>query len=846
MLIPLSWLAEYVDLPELAGPHEVAADLVKVGLEEESMIESDITGPLVVGKVLTKEPEPQKNGKVVNWCSLDVGRGDDDPQWIVCGAHNFEVGDFVVAALPGAVLPGNFAISPRKTYGHVSAGMMCSSAELGLGEGGDGIITLGAWGIHDVAPGTDALPLLGLTGRDAQVVELNITPDRGYCFSVRGIAREYVHARGLSVSKDFRDPMFVSAPDPTDTGFPVTLDDVDPQLEIPGCSRFVTRVVRGIDMTKESPLWLKRRLTLAGMRPISLVVDVTNYVMLAVGQPMHAYDLATVDAEHGLTVRRARSGETIKTLDGQDRTLHPQDLLICDGPEGARAVGIAGVMGGAATEVSASTTDVLIESAWFDPLSVSRSARRHKLPSEASKRFERGVDTHIQAKAAQLVVDLLVKYGGGKDSGRVTDEGMPRPGLAFDIDAQQPGRIAGVYYPHDEVVRILEEIGCSVEDRDDRLTVRPPSWRPDLACTEDLTEEIARIHGYDNIPSVLPQARHGRGLTHAQAVRRRVASTCASLGLTEVMALPFVGADCFDDLQCAPDDGRRKALRLANPLNTEQPLMRPELLCSLPETVTRNVARGHEDVAIFEMSRVVVPPTEALTAPILGVDDKPSAQELEDLLAQIPAQPLHLAGILTGQWVPAGWQGDGRAADWADAVAIVRQLCDMLRVEVTVEAAQYAPWHPGQCARFFVAGELLGHAGALHPKAVEALQLPEGAVAFEINVDVLVQASQARVLPEPLSTFGVVKEDIALIVDDSVTAADVEAALREGGGALLESVKLFDVYTGDKLGDGKRSLAFALRMRAPNRTMNAQESAQVRGAAVAVAEHRFEAVLRDK
>ncbi|MDR1118080.1 MAG: phenylalanine--tRNA ligase subunit beta, partial [Bifidobacteriaceae bacterium] len=405
MLIPLPWLAEYTPLGGRDG-EAVAAALVSVGLEEEAVRGSGVTGPLVAGRVLEAQPEPQKNGKTINWCQVDVGAAHGGVRGIVCGAHNFSAGDKVAVALPGAVLPGPFPIASRKTYGHVSDGMICSAAELGLGEDHSGIIVLDRLGL-DPEVGADLIPLLHL---DEQTVEINVTPDRGYCFAVRGVAREFAHATGAP----FRDPALVSTPPASGDGFAVELADAAPIHGRPGCDRFVARVVRGCAASGPSPLWMQRRLTQAGMRPISLAVDVTNYVMLELGQPLHAYDLAGVAAP--IVVRRAAAGERLTTLDGVDRPLDPEDLLITDSPDGGRAsrvLGLAGVMGGASSEVEESTRDLLIEAAHFDPVSVARTSRRHKLGSEAARRFVRGAVPDLPPRAAPRGGDGLRDSGGG-------------------------------------------------------------------------------------------------------------------------------------------------------------------------------------------------------------------------------------------------------------------------------------------------------------------------------------------------------------------------------------------------------------------------------------------------
>ncbi|MFP5251531.1 MAG: phenylalanine--tRNA ligase subunit beta, partial [Actinomycetes bacterium] len=494
MRVPLSWLREWVDVPSTgdvaADAEHVHAALVRVGLEEEGVHGGALTGPIVVGEVLDFVEEPQSNGKTIRWCQVRTGTtpdGEPEVRGIVCGARNFMIGDLVVVSLPGAVLPGPFPISARKTYGHVSDGMIASARELGLGDDHDGILRLAEIGI-EAEPGSDAIALLGL---DDVAVEVNVTPDRGYTLSIRGIAREYSHSTGAP----FRDPAKALEVGEGE-GFTVVVDDQGPVRDRRGCDVFVTRAVRGIDATRPTPPWMVSRLSLAGIRSISLPVDITNYVMLELGQPVHAYDLAALVG--GITVRRARAGEKIVTLDDQQRVLDAEDLLICDddGP-----IGIAGVMGGASTEVSASTTDVLIEAANFDPVSIARSARRHKLPSEASKRFARGVDPLVAAPAAQRVVDLLVELAGGTadDLGSAWVEAKRPESIA--LAEGYVDRLIGVDYSLDEVTDSLGAVGCRLKPEGDGWLVEPPSWRPDLVDAPSLAEEVARIVGYDRIPS---------------------------------------------------------------------------------------------------------------------------------------------------------------------------------------------------------------------------------------------------------------------------------------------------------------------------------------------------------
>jgi phenylalanyl-tRNA synthetase beta chain len=860
MRAPLNWLGEYVELPAGVTAEQVAAELVRVGLEEEAVHGGgDITGPLVVGQVLEFVEEPQKNGKTIRWCQVDVGEhglpqpdGSFGPRGIVCGARNFIVGDKVVVCLPGAVLPGGFAIAARKTYGHVSDGMICSARELGLGDDHAGIIRLVEWEMDDVPAGADAIDLLGLA---EETVEVNVTPDRGYALSLRGIAREYRHATGAK----FTDPALVEVPAPTEDGFEVRLEDDEPIRGQLGCDRYVARVVHGVDSTARSPRWLQRRLEQAGMRPISLAVDVTNYVMLAVGQPLHAFDLHRLTGP--IVVRRARPKERLTTLDDVDRALDPEDLVITDGG-GTRVLALAGVMGGASSEVHAGTTDLLIECAHFDQVTVARTARRHKLSTEASKRYERGVDTELADRAAELAVRLLVEFGGGT-AGPVTDVGEPRAGRAIRMSWDLPNQVTGCTWHRAEVIESLTEIGCTVSaegaevleselsgavvevTESDVLVVQVPSWRPDLRIGVDLVEEVARLRGYEHIPSILPIAPPGRGLTHGQQLRRSVARALAEHGLVQVLTYPFVGAAIHDAFGLPADDARRVALKLANPLSDEQPFLRTSVLSTLVEAVRRNVGRGFTDLGLFEIGSVTRPVPGARPAGRPTVETRPSAADLADLDAALPAQPLRAAIVLTGLRELPGWNGAGRPADWTDAVDAALLIARTVGVTVTVtKDADHAPWHPGRCARLEINGTLFGHAGELHPKVVAALGLPARTVAAEVDIDVLIAASGAVVKAEPISTFPMAKEDVALVVDEGVPAAEVQAALVAGAGELLESVRLFDVYTKPPIEPGQRSLAFALRFRAPDRTLTTEETLAARDSAVAAATAATGATLR--
>ncbi|MEU7416169.1 phenylalanine--tRNA ligase subunit beta [Streptomyces antibioticus] len=836
MRVPLSWLREYVDLPATETGRDVQAKLVSAGLEVETVehLGADLKGPLVVGQVLSIE-ELEGFKKPIRFCTVDVGtaNGTGEPQEIVCGARNFAVGDKVVVVLPGAVLPGGFAIAARKTYGKTSHGMICSSDELGMGDDGTkGIIVLPP----ETEVGKDAIELLELVD---EVLDIAVTANRGDCLSIRGVAREAAIAYGLPL----RDPALIDVPAPNAFGYPVQVS------EPLGCDRFTARTVTGLSPEARSPIWLKRRLQKVGMRPISLAVDVTNYVMTELGQPLHAYDRARVRGTIG--VRRAAEGEQIVTLDGVTRKLHAEDLVITDdrGP-----IGLAGVMGGADTEIADhddlenSTTDVVVEAAHFDAVSIARTARRHKLSSEASRRFERGVDPAAAAAAAQRTVDLLVLLAGGTAEAGVTEVTTPSGPHTIALPADHPDKVAGVHYGRETVVRRLQEIGCDVYGQDE-LIVTVPSWRPDLTEINDLAEEVIRLEGYENLPSTLPKPPSGRGLTHRQRLHRRVGRALAGAGYVEAPNYPFIGEGVFDQLGLDADDPARRVVKLTNPLNDEEPALRTTLLPGLLAALRRNDGRGTHDLALFETGLVFHPREGAGAAGHLPVDRRPTDAELAALDAVLPEQPRHAAVVLAGAREQAGWWGKGRPADWADAVEAGRAVAREAGAELLVRRGQYGPWHPGRCAEFAVLVDgterVVGHAGELHPRVVKALGLPARTCAMELNLDVLEAVGDDTPQAPSISTFPVATQDVALVVDSFVPHADVEAALREGAGELLEGIRLFDVYVNDdQLGEGRTSLAYALRFRAADRTLTVDEASAARDAAVALAGERTGAVLR--
>lgn len=842
MRVPLSWLREHADLPDVPA-RDIANKLIFAGLEVETVesVGADLRG-IRIGEVLDVA-ELTGFRKPVFSCQVEVG--DGAPRGIVCGATNVAVGARVPVALPGAVLPGGFQITARKTYGQVSDGMICSARELGLGEAHDGILVLPA----DAEVGADAVQVLGL--RD-DVLDIAVTPDRGYCWSIRGVAREAALAFDVAFRDPAGEPAASRPPGPVQSqpepGYPVIVAD---RL---GCVRYVARSVTGLDPAATTPLQFQRRLLLAGMRPISLAVDVTNYVLLDLGQPLHAFDRARLDG--AVVVRRAAAGERLRTLDGADRALDPDDLLITDG---SGPIALAGVMGGGPTEVGPDTTDLLIEAAHFDPYVVARTARRHKLATEASKRFERGVDDALPPVAARAAMDLLVAWGGAKAAPEVTDVDSRQPRSTIQLAADLPGRVAGRAYPPATVRRRLIDVGCEVTEEAGAFPVRPPSWRPDLRRPIDLADEVIRLEGYDTVPTSVPLAPAGRGLSRSQRRRRQLAQSMAGAGYVETPTYPFLAPEVLAALRLPAGDPRGRAVVLANPLDDGEPLLRTTLLPGLLGALARNVSRGFADLALYELGPVFRTRTTAGPVPRPPGGLRPDDQVLAALDAALPEQPLHLAVVLTGLRQPGGWWGPGRPAGWADAIEAGRRAGRSVGVAVAVRQAEQAPWHPGRCAELFAGpdagrsgsdGEVLGYAGELHPGVLEALGLPPRTCALELDVQALLARAGG---PEygwdtgsapAVSSYPVATVDVALVVEEAVPAAAVQAALRAGAGELLEAVDLFDVYRGEQAGAGNKSLAYGLRLRAADRTLTAPEITAARDAAVRAASAATGAVLR--
>ena len=882
MRVPLSWLREYAPVPEGTAAAEIAARLTLAGLEVESVetvghdVRGVVTGVVLAVEELTGFKKPIRYCRVADSAEMAAG-APEDAYGVICGAANFTAGDKIAFARPGAVLPGGFEITERKTYGHVSQGMICAVDELGIGDDHSGIMVLPP----DTPLGVDFVTYAGL--RD-EVFEIAVTPDRGYAVSVRGVARELASAYGVPFTDPAERDSSSVAPEASDLAaiggdLAATSADVYPAsiADPTACDRFVLREVRGFDPGAPTPVRMAVRLARCGMRSISLAVDVTNYLMLELGQPLHAFDRSALSGP--IVVRRASPGEKLQTLDHVSRTLHPDDILITDssGP-----ISMAGTMGGLATEISGTSTDLVIEGAHFDPVGTAKMARRHKLHSEASYRFERGVDRELPLRATARAAALLSALGGGDVVPGATHAEVPVDRPVITMAADYPDRVAGAAYGLEVVTRRLTEVGCSV--RETRapapsvapwraavpggdavsaavtaetthvpvLEVAPPSWRPDLTDPADLAEEVIRLQGYVNIPARMPRALAGHGLTVRQRLIRAIGRTLAGAGFTEARVEPFAPATDADNLMLPPEDERRPAVVIANPLSDGEPHLRTTLLPGLLRAAVRNIGRGFGDLALFESGMVFRPrPGAAAAAPILATDRGPTVAEQSRLEAALPDQPTLVAGVLTGHRELPGWWGPGRAASWADAIEAARSAATACHLEFDVRAAQAPPWHPGRCAALYVRGGsegewLAGYAGELHPRVIAAYGLPARACAFELDFGVLAAAAEAAgpVRGPALPSYPLATQDVAVVVPESVPAADVAAALRAGAGDLLEDVRLFDVYTGSQLPEGQKSLAYTLRFRAADRTLTAAETTRARDCAVAEAADRLGAVLR--
>lgn len=806
MRVPVSWLSEYVDVA--ASPEALAETLTLGGLVVEAIHRPSAgTRGVVVARVEGVAPVPGSDK--LHLVQVFDGR---DTHEIVCGAANYAVGDLVPAALPGAVLTGGLEIGRKRLMGVVSDGMLASARELGVGDDHAGI-----WVLDDDAPlGADLAEWLGL---DDTVLELGLNPDRGYAQSMLGVAHDVAALTGA----ELRLPEAPVSPG-GDPGVPVEI--LDPER----CPRFDARRIVGVEV-RRSPAWLQRRLAASGVRPINTVVDATNHGMLETGNPMHAYDTNRL-AGPRIEVRTARPGEALTTLDGVSRDLDPDDLVIADAHG---VIALAGVIGGEATEIGADTTDVLLETANFSARTVLRSARRHQLFTEGSKRWEKLVPPATAPLAAGRCAALIVTLSGGAVTG--ARDHYPRP-VAPDVIRLRTARARarlGMALDDERQETHLRAIGCDVEPTArNTLDVTPPAYRPDLRIEEDLYEEIARIEGYERVPVRVPSAGQVGGRTPQHAARNVVRRALAGGGWTEVTPYPFVAAEDADRLGLPADDPRRRPVRLVNPLSQEESVLHTTVVPGLLRTLRRNVNRQLIDVAIFSAARVFLPPTADEPGAPGGAPDMPDAPSL-------PAEPLLLGVAACGAFDTARHDRPARAADLDDllgAAELARHALGLPALEARATAEP--PYHPGRAARLSLDGADIGVVGELHPRVAEAFGVPPRTLAGELRLDRLTARGQVPARPSAPAALPPLRFDVAVVVADDVPAAVVEAAVRDGagrGGRPVTEVQLFDVYSGAQLGEGRRSLAYALRLEDPQRPFtDSDERAAIEGVAEAVAE----------
>lgn len=807
MLVPLKWLKEFVDHD--LTPQQVAEVLTMAGLEVDGVEERfPWAGKVVTARVVGVEPHP--NADRLRLARVETGQGEEV---IVCGAPNLRPGMVGALALPGAVLGEGMEVRAAKIRGVESRGMLCSARELGISDDHSGILELD----QGLAPGQDLIQALGL---EDLVLEISITPNRGDALSVLGVARDLAAVLGLplrlpEITLEEHDP-------PTEEQAQVVIHD--PQ----GCPRYVARLVRGVEIGP-SPLWLADRVMACGMRPINNVVDITNYVLMELGQPLHAFDFHLLKGGR-IEVRQAAEGEVFTTLDGQERRLQGGMLLICDAE---RPVALAGVMGGLNSEIQPDTQDVLIESAFFDPTSIRRTSKRLGLTTEASYRFERAIDISGCARAAARAAQLMAQVAGGQVA-RGEIDAYPRPHRPprISLSVRRTAAYLGVELTRPQVSELLRRLEIQVEEGEDpdTLVAIPPAARTDLTRPVDLGEEVARLVGFDRIPARMPRASlASRPRAWEQRVRERVRDLLAAAGLNEAITLSFAHPQAPDWLRLPPDDPRRRAVKLLNPLAEDQSVMRTSLLPGLLRACRHNLAHRVADVALFELGKVFI------------------AREGEKL----PQEPTRLAGVMAGLAQPVSWWSGEKPVSLAHLRGAVEYLCEGLGLgETSFPLAQPAPpyFEPGVCCRVQVAGQDIGELGKLHPKVAAAWDIDQPVYAFDLDLDRLAQLVPHGTTYQPLPRYPAVVRDVAVVVKQEVGAGEVVAAAREllarQAPQWQARVEMFDLYRGKPLARDQKSLGLRFHYRSPERTLTEEEVIPVHQAVVEALLERFGGTLR--
>jgi phenylalanyl-tRNA synthetase beta chain len=786
MKVSYNWLAQYVDLSGIT-PEELAEKLTRSGVEVEAVeyMNQGVTD-VVVGYVVEKEKHPDADK--LNVCQVDVGSGE--MLQIVCGAKNVAAGQKVPVAVVGAKLPGDFKIKKAKLRGVASNGMICSAKELGMNdklmpkEIQEGILVLP----EDLEVGQPIQPILGL---DDVVLELGLTPNRSDCLSMIGTAYEVAAILGREVKLP-------------DTDVPESAQTIEGKVEVDieapeHCQRYTARLISGVKLGP-SPLWMQNRLMAAGVRPINNVVDITNYVMLETGQPLHAFDYTKV--ENGrIVVRLAKAGETIVTLDDTERTLDEEMLLITDG---TKPIGIAGVMGGANSEVTEETVTILLESAHFAGSSIRKTSRKLGLRSEASLRFEKEVDPQAVERALNRAAALMAELAGGEVAQGIAEKTIAIPeAKEVVVRLSRLNGLLGTALSLEEVIAIFDRLAFPYVVDGERITVSVPTRRQDITREVDLIEEVARLHGYDHIPTTLPYGDNTQGmLTREQMLRRTVRQVLNGAGLDEVITYSFTHPGIMNDF--ASVYGETKTVKLAMPMSEERSVLRTNLLPHLLEAAAYNSNRKERDLALFELGKVFL--TE------------------EETLSQLPEEHMVLAGLLTGNRVGPHWQQKAERVDFY----LVKGILDVLLNRLGITGIEYRPvkdlagMHPGRTAQVVLQGKVAGYIGQIHPAMQQKYDVEETYV-FQLDTGVLFELATMHQGMIPLPKYPAISRDIAVVVDRNVSAGTLQKTIEKSAGELLESVRIFDVYVDDKLGENKKSVALSCTYRDPEKTLTDEE-----------------------
>jgi phenylalanyl-tRNA synthetase beta chain len=800
MKVTYNWLKEFVDF-DLA-PEALADVLTMLGLEVEGM-EKQGCGMDDVVVALVEEKNQHPNADKLSLCRVNNGSEVLD---VVCGAQNFNQGDIVALAQIGATLPGDFKIKRSKIRGEESCGMLCSEKELGLADESAGIMILPS----GLTLGTSVFEALGL--KDT-LLEIGLTPNRADCLSVAGIAREIAAKLGKSVR--YPDMIISEGSAAADATISVTIEDADL------CPRYAARYITGCKIAP-SPAWLVKRLNAVGMRSISNVVDVTNLVMMELGHPLHAFDCDRLDGRR-IVVRRAGEGELFTTLDDQQRALTVDDLVICDA---ARPVALAGVMGGLNSEIADTTTNILLESAWFKPAAIRRTSKRLGLHTESSHRFERGADIGMVARALDRAASLIAQLSNGTVARGVVDVYPGKAALAaITLRPERASALLGIEISKEDASDILQRLECSVHDTAaGALEVVPPTYRIDIEREIDLVEEIARMKGFDAIPATMPIARvvSDRPTLH-QRTERFVRDILVGQGMNEIINFSFISPEAADKLLLAEDDIRRTAIKLANPLVAEQSIMRTSLLPGVLETIARNTSFRTMDLKLFEIRRRYLPTTE-----------------------EMPHEPLCIAGALTGSRVDSGWSSTADAVDFYDVKGIVEGLLELLHIRGVKWVADTPEtyYHPGKSCSVMVGKDSIGTLGEIHPVVQQNFEIEKTVYAFELDFEKLVKYSSQKFSITAPSRFPDSTRDVALLVPDEMPADRILECIKAVKAQEIEQVEIFDVYRGTGIQEGFKSIAIRIRYRSYDRTLTDDEIGSIHTKVIATLMNKLNVSIR--